>query len=161
MEKQITLSLEKARELYGKDKNLDVILLQNFTEKELTEKGLPKTWDELEYIGGYYINSNSLIKYDANHQTCYEHSNLFKTEKQAKSALAMAQLSQLMYVYNDGWTPNWGSSETKCAICRVGKNLETHEVNYHYRFLSFKTHKIAIEFIKNFERLIKDYYEID
>lgn len=160
MEKQITLSLEKARELYGKDKNLDVILLQNFTEKELTEKGLPKTWEELEVINGYYLNEDSWFEAKKYH-TYQVHRNLFQTEKQAKSALAMAQLSQLMYVYNDGWIPNWGSSDIKCCIGRSDKYLETCAVNYHYRFLVFKTHKIAIEFKNNFERLIKDYYEMD
>ena len=45
-ERNITLTLDKAKEWYKKGGELREIALQAFTEKELTKINLPKTWEE-------------------------------------------------------------------------------------------------------------------
>ena len=64
-------------------------------------KGLPKSWENLIKIDGYYVSSQSDIKY------CYENCadsinrNVFPT-KEAEACLALAQLCQLRDRYNNG-----------------------------------------------------------
>ena len=57
-----------------------------------------KKWEDLENIEGWYVSTSSNIcKLDLKTKTFNKLKNVFATENQARSALAMAQLSQLMY----------------------------------------------------------------
>jgi len=57
--KQITLTLDKARSMYGKSTEMDELLLANFTKDELTKKELPKI-----VINGYSAEfSDNFIKF--------------------------------------------------------------------------------------------------
>jgi hypothetical protein len=157
--KNVTLTLEDARKLYNSgNENFKVLSLSAFTQKEL-EDALPKSWKELEKISGYYINYNNEIE-EVEKEKLYEFDKkLFKTEKQALSALAMSQLSQLMSVYNDGWEPDWNDNDKyKRCIRRSRESIIIVSNIYSYSFLTFKTKEIAEEFLKNFEELIKQYY---
>jgi hypothetical protein len=163
MNKQIELSVEKARQLYGKNPEMNELLLANFTKDELTKIELPKSWKELERINGYYIDYtvnkifNTKTFGSKTPQEC-----VFVTLKQALSALAMAQLSQLMAVYNDGWEPDWHDSQcTKYVLERKGSSINTNTYNSYYYFLAFKTAKLRDEFVKNFEPLIRQYFIMD
>lgn len=162
MKKSIELELKDAREMYGKNPVMDKLLLANFTEEELTKKGLPKSWKELEQLIGFYVDNNSEISSALNnYSVVIANRNCFATEKQAKSSLAMAQLSQLMAVYNDGWKPDWENSSLKYII---DANQNSLFLDTHYRthaFLSFKAKELRDEFLKNFEPLIKEYFMID
>ena len=65
-ERNITLTLDKAKEWYKKGGELKEIALQAFSEKELTEVDLPKTWEEFcnthpTKKGEYYIDNCSDI----------------------------------------------------------------------------------------------------
>ena len=158
MNKQIELSVEKARELYGKNPQMDELLLANFTNYELTKKELPKYFSELKLSKGYYITSQGKIDQSMSFGLFI---NTFATEKQALSALAMAQLSQLMAVYNDDWEPNWNDESIKYIIERKNNNLiKTSYYHCHY-FLAFKKTEIRSEFLKNFEPLIRQYFMMD
>jgi len=164
MKKQIELSLEQARSMYGKCKEMDELLLANFSKEELTKPVLPKTWEDLNTVGGYFI----LRGYNSVHKIALEHSpaeelngDVYCTEKQAMSALAMAKLSQLMYVYNDGWEPDWSNSSPKYVVRRYYNKLEADIKCNIYEFLSFKTKELRDLFLKNFEDLIKQYFMID
>ena len=159
MNKQIELSLEKARELYGKNPEMDELLLANFTKDELTKKKLPKFFNELKNTDGYYITSQAKIE-----RSVYGlYLNSFPTEKQAKSALAMAQLSQLMAVYNDGWEPNWrNENEEKYVIyAENSKIISIYTFKCNNQFLAFKIAELRDKFAKNFELLIKEYFMLD
>lgn len=159
MKKQIELSLEKAKELYKKNPEMDELLLANFSKEELEKKELPKSWEELKNIGGYYISDFSDISFSCCNCENTDR-NIFKTKKQAKSALAMAQLSQLMYVYNDGWEPDWSNNYDKYCIEVMNNTFLIHLFTKYNSFLAFKTEELAKEFLKNFEELIKEYYGI-
>lgn len=156
MKKTIEIDLTEARKIYGQNAAMDALLLQNFTEKELTKKELPKSWEELERVKGYFIGSSSGIG-DWRGVAENPNKNTFKTKKQAESALAMAQLSQLMAVYNDGWEPDWGNGNLKYCIW-ASNNVVVTARSTANTFLSFKTLKLRDEFLKNFRPLIEQYF---
>lgn len=161
-EKTIKLSLDQARKMYGKNPEMDELLLANFSKEELTKKELPKSWDELESVKGYFISSiSNIVKTNVCINTIPNHRCNFVAEKQARSALAMAQLSQLMDVYNDGFSPDWDSDSVKYVISRSRNKVSVCEGWNCYEFLAFKSKEIANEFLKNFESLIKQYFMID
>lgn len=166
-EKTIKLSLEQARKMYKKSPEMDKLLLANFSKEELTKKELPKSWDEIGIIDGYYIDCGKdygkikAAEWEVDTRT-HKFYHRFATEKQAKSALAMAQLSQLMAVYNDGWEPDWNDN----AQMKFGLERDSYRIlsNYYcstYYFLAFKSAELRDKFLKNFEPLIKEYFMID
>jgi hypothetical protein len=86
------------------------LLLENFTKEELEgKKGF--TWEE-SFEPGYYIKEAEInypsslkkIKIDkaCNKEPHVWFKNQFRTEKQALSALAFAQLSHIVAKYNEG-----------------------------------------------------------
>lgn len=125
------------------------------------EKELPESWEELKKISGYYISTASNIK-NYEYNTCNLNKNTFRTIQQAKSSIAMAQLSQLMYVYNDGWEANWGNANTKYILERVNNNNIGKSNHFReYQFLAFKTPEIRDKFLENFRDLIEEYFMIE
>lgn len=105
----IKLKLEIAQELYKnldkKDKYYELFksaLETTFSKEELElTKGV--TWEEVFDGKGYFIdNQYSTIHFHPNIANSTNNKNVFKTEKQAKSALAFAQLSHILAKYNEG-----------------------------------------------------------
>lgn len=134
----------------------------NYDENVLLPKVLPKTWNELEFISGDVIDENSFIDHCDKIKAHDSNQNVFASNTQAQSALAYAQLTQLMKAYNGDWVPDWNDvSQDKYVIDRVQNHCET---NFHYTsffcFLAFKTEELRDEFLKNFEPLIKTFYQI-
>ena len=133
--------------------------------REKAENIDPKVevWDDLEVIDGCYINDNSRI-INATGATNYEeYKNIFKTEKHAKKALAMAQISQLMPYYggeitNDEWNDY---NIMKYIIKRSGNKIERSAYNYVYFFLAFHTEEQRDSFLLNNLELVKDYLMFD
>lgn len=132
-ERNITLTLDKAKEWYKKGGELKEIALQAFTEKELNP--LPRSWDELcrkyEFACLSTRYSNFPLKYDA----------LFKLE-------------QLRDCWRQGWEPIWDCSEKWC-IRLWGNELGVGVVTHIARFLTFPTKEMAEEFLKCFRDLIE------
>jgi len=163
MKKQITLTLDKARLIYGKSPEMDELLLANFSKDELEKKALPKSWEKLPILQGYWINpSSNVTKTAIIKEPFIENSkSVFATKKQAKSALAMAQLSQLMAVYNDGWEPKWDVVEFCYCIIPFKNTIKITHYTLDRQFLAFKTAELRDEFLANFKPLIKEYFMID
>jgi hypothetical protein len=132
--------------------------LQAFAKElypELGKKQLPKSWNELEYIQGYYSDRNSVIN-TADTDTEIIHKNVFATKEQAEAAIAMAQLSQLMKVYNDGWEADWSNyNQLKYCIGFTRENLEIDNWIDYRQFLAFKDNQTAELFLQNFKELIE------
>lgn len=114
---------------------------------------IPKKWEELKDIKGFFVDDDSIIC-DADCVVAKENKNVFATKEQAEASVALAQLSQLMKVYNEGWVPDWTVPDLKYVIYfhkdKIGKSFYFH-TQY---FLSFKTKEIREEFLENFEDLI-------
>ena len=118
---------------------------------------LPKSWEELEFIDGFFVSSLSDIAKIGNNTTNDKNNkNVFPTKEEAEACLALAQLCQLRDRYNDGWKPDWNiTSETKYVI-EVSKN--TMVKNFYgnrHKILSFKTEELRDKFLENFRDLIE------
>lgn len=160
--KQIQLTLETAKQLYKEGGAGKSFALDNYSESELTRKELAKRWNDLEYVDGYYIEktSNAIRATGLNCCPIDANKNIYKSKKQAESALAMAMLSQLMHEANKGWEPDWSSKDSKYTIIRSGNNVLLSSGHITFRFLSFKSMEIRDEFYENHKRLIKTYFQL-
>ena len=137
----------------GYEIDKDNSTFENIVFKKLNE--LPKTWEELGYIGGVYVGNFSKI-FKACFRTCLsEEKNIFKTEEQAKASLALAQLSQLRDVYRAGWLPDWDGYECKFCIFFSGNTIYVGIIQSSNEFLSFQDEKTAKLFLENFRDLIE------
>lgn len=126
----------------------------------------PKSWEDAfidSPICGYWVNKFSEIRKADWNAVSYD-KNVFKTEKQAKSALAYAQITQLMALscYNGDWTPDWGNhSEKKYCPCAIkGQIIPSFEYN-EFNHIAFKDFDICESFLKNHEDLLRQYFEMD
>ena len=158
-ERNITLTLDKAKEWYKKGGELKEVALQAFTEKELIKTDLPKTWEEFckNYPierGEFYITSLSEIhESTCSRNRCSEaDKNVCSSQKSAEAHLAMIQLEKLRDCWRQGWEPT--PHQTVFAIKFAINGLSVYE--YCSReFLSFKDRKTATEFLKCFRDLIE------
>lgn len=127
----------------------------------------PKRWrdDENVEVNGYYIGQDSSIEYHEGYN-CDTNYNVFATEKQAKSALAMARISQIManderfggVIANNEWD---NITFHKYVICRVNNHIVKDFVANYYHFLAFHTPEQRDLFLEENEDLVKDYLMID
>jgi hypothetical protein len=133
--------------------------LQSFAKElypELGKKQLPKSWEELSTIDGWYFDSHCNIDNVISLSATRTNKSVFATEEQAEAAIAMAQLSQLMKVYNDGWEADWSDySQLKYCIGFERENLEIDNWIDYRHFLAFKDEETAELFLENFTELIK------
>lgn len=123
-----------------------------------------KRWrdDEDAIMHGYYITMNSDIVKLSKQWNIPNAYSTFATEKQAKSALAMARISQIMAnderfggVVTD---EEWKNSDTcKYVICRESNRIVTDLWHNHYYFLAFHTAEQRDLFLKENEDLVRDY----
>jgi hypothetical protein len=153
--RNVKISLETAKRWYnGTDNELKELAVQTYPE--VAKKELPKSWVDLGKINGYYLNLESKAKsiFDCHTDKC--NSSIFATKEQAEASIALAQLSQLMKVYNDGWEPDWeNSSYSKFAIYYHENMLKTNPLINAQCFLSFKDEETAKLFLENFRELIE------
>jgi hypothetical protein len=116
-----------------------------------------KNWEELNNIQGWFTNNMSNVRYattDTLSVNLYDYRNTWATKEQAKASLAMAQLSQLIKFYNDGWEPDWTDGSYKYTIVVVKEKPVKDIVNQTNKFLVFKTEKIRDKFLTNHSDLI-------
>lgn len=137
MEKIIKMSLETARKFWKDDKAepLKQWLLENFTKEELEQKeGF--VWEDCYPLTGFYFDNkpeSGIIQQVSGKSLLFVNCNkhVYKTEAQAKAAIAFAQLSHIVAKYNEGKT-----RERKCicfaiALSSAGKDpLEVCIVRY-------------------------------
>lgn len=161
MKRTITLTVEQAKDLYEQDNSFRETLLSEFSDVELGIEKELKSWSELGNIWGYGVDQRTggVIECIAA-STHYKHNEfIFKTEKQALSSLAMAQLSQLMADLGDECDVDWGNSgEVKWTISRYCNTLEGKRAWETFNFLAFNTREIRDAFLEKHEELIKQYF---
>ena len=157
--KTIQLSIEQAKEMFGKDEVMDKLLLDNFPE--LHNPKLPKKYEDLEKISGCFINTDSSILAGCMYNANNNNYNLFRTFKEAESAIAKAKLSQLMAVYIGDWVPDWSDdNQDKWCIERMGMILNVDYRSSSYGYLSFPTRELAELFLQNFKEDISKLVEL-
>ena len=117
---------------------------------------LPKSWEELEFIDGFFVSSLSDIAKIGNNTTNDEsNKNVFPTKEEAEACLALAQLCQLRDRYNDGWKPDWTNETKKCCIYSHSNRICGGYQCGNKRVLYFKTEKLRDKFLENFRDLIE------
>ena len=129
--RNITLTLEKAKEWYNKGGELKEVALQAFTEKELNP--LPRSWEE------FCKRGNPIASWRYAIPTKYE---------------ALYKLEQLRNCWWNGWEPEWNASH-KYAIKNSGDGLHIIVSSNISAFLVFPTKEMAEEFLECFRDLIE------
>ena len=157
-ERNITLTLAKAKEWYKKGGELREIALQAFTEMELNS--LPRSWKD--YCKNYPIKPEEIfidgysrfIVNNVGDRNPVHDKNICPSRKSAEAHLAMIQLEQLRDCWLDRWTPKWDVSEKWCI--RLYKNqIHVGLCTDISRFLTFPTREMAEEFLACFRDLIE------
>ena len=137
---------------------------ENSTFDCIKFKPIVKKWrdNEKEVTNGYWIGSESKIIYESLVPNWKENYNIFATEKQAKSALAMARISQIMandkrfggVVTDKEWKDD---SISKYCILRRGNEIFIDFFMISFYFLAFHTAEQRNLFLKENADLVKDY----
>lgn len=121
-----------------------------------TENELPKSWEELHMIKGWFVENGSGIYEFENCFTISKNRNLFPTKEEAEACLALAQLCQLRDRYNDGWKPDWkDDNQFKWCIDFFQDVVRKTAVLFVRRTLTFKTEELRDKFLENFRDLIE------
>lgn len=121
------------------------------------KKTIINSWEDLKKVGGYYINTCSSIIYAGDSLgNNEEHRNVFLNEKYAKSALALAQISQLLPYYDSN--VNWRNSKDKYCIDKEHDEIIISRWSGIYHVLAFNSREEAERFLKYNEQLVKDYF---
>ena len=162
--RNVKVSLETAKRWYQQGGEFKEMALSAYSEAEL--KPVKNEW-EIKFSGncieGYYISSLSTVN-SIRSECSDEDKAIFKTEKQAKSALAYAQLTQLMALeeYNGNWIADWtNGNESKYCIVPVGNKLKL-EVFFEFKQnICFRNKAIAELFLSNNYDLLMQYSELD
>lgn len=161
-EKTFKISIPDGYEIDSDKSTFENIVFKKKQEKRWRDdEGNPS-----QKIEGYYVDHwESNIVYRSCLHT-EKNRNLFATEKQAKSALAMAQISQIME-----HDPRFGGPITdeewndekiyKYSIKRLGNTFLKSNYNKLYNFLSFHNNEQCNLFLKENLDLVKDYLMIE
>lgn len=113
-------------------------------------------WEDLKRVTGVYITDSNCIVPAAVGLLKPHNQNVFLNEKFAKSALALAKISQLLPYYDTNI--DWIIANEKFCITRTSNKIEVRSWISMYHVLAFNTKSEAIRFLKYNEQLVKDYY---
>lgn len=136
--------------------------LKEVREENRRKKNCP-IWEELEKIEGclVYSDCSTLV---GSWTTTGSNQNVFIDKQHAKSALAMAKISQLMPYYGGRITADeWSNLDMeKYAVGRIECNLNVCSACSDYNFVAFRTKEDRDRFLSRKEnvQLLKDYFMI-
>jgi hypothetical protein len=147
MEKEIKIQVPEGYEI-DKDKST--------FEKIVFKKKDINCWEDLEKISGCGITTDCSIEHWSGLSAIDGNENVFLNEKYAKSALALAQISQLLPYYDSN--VDWNRSAVKSCIIRKGNEIVIDTWQSSYHLLAFNTREEAKRFLKYNEQLVKDYF---
>ena len=184
-DKQISIAISEKEKEYWDKHGLDFLKMEtkeikinvpdgyeidkeNSTFECIKFKPIVKRWrDEEHAISGWWIGGNTVYGNDQPiYLYCSEYKHQFATKKQAKSALAMAQISQIMAndkrfggVFTDEeWRDRY---VIKYIIDRDANVISCWKGDCKYKFLAFHTEEQRKLFLKENKDLVKDYLMID
>ena len=162
--RNVKVTLETAQRWYGQGGEFKEMALSAYTEAELNP--IKNEWESkvidhgTKFVSGWYLGDDSVYK-ETNEENTDK--STFKTEKQAKSALAYAQLTQLMALpeYNGDWVADWTDRSSKYCIVPVNKILMVDLFYEYAQKICFKSRELAEIFLANNLDLIKQFNEMD
>ena len=115
---------------------------------------LPKSWEELGTIEGWYIDGGIVEEAGKAESMTQEYKDVFPTKELAEASLALAQLTQLRDRYNGDWEADWEMHNSKDVIYYYLDKLEVG-MSRTNSVLNFKSARLRDEFLKNFKDLIE------
>lgn len=113
------------------------------------------SWEDLKEIKGWFIDIDSNIETYGG-RAVDDNKNIFRDTKYVKSALALAQISQLLPYYDSN--VDWNRAAIKYCIVRIGNKIHIDTCQSSYHLLAFKYREEAERFLKYNEQLVKDYF---
>ena len=157
MNKEISVYIPEGYEIDKENSTFECIRLKPIIRK--------KWRDSNPEVRGFYLGGNTIHTYplgdwqDGN-------LNVFATDKQAKSALAMAQISQIManderfggVVTYEEWEDR---TYKKYIIVRMDNEIFAADRTHAYDFLAFHTAEQRDLFLEENQDLVKDYLMLD
>lgn len=146
--KTLKIEIPKGYEI-DKDKST----FEEIVFKEI-KNDLPKSWEDLENLKGFYVDGSSDIFESKNPRAINGNRNIFATKEQAEASIALAQLSQLREVYRQAWKPDWKDDNIKYCIEFNFDSIDIDIWKHVNHFLSFQSREIASQFLENFRELI-------
>lgn len=154
MEKEFRIQVPEGMEIDKENSTFECIKFKPIQKKRWRD-------DDNAVIDGYYITTTTDVL-NFNGSNTRRNYNVFATEKQAKSALAMARITQIMandarfggVVTNEEWK---NEDMPKHTIRRIKDRLTVEVCFYTYYFLSFHTAEQCDLFLKENEDLVRDY----
>lgn len=120
------------------------------------KKKVINSWEDLKNIKGVFINYASIIQEVRESILDDDNRNVFLNEKYAKSALALAQISQLLPYYDSN--VNWKNIKYKYCINKEHDKIVIKQWSSIYHILAFNSMEEAERFLKYNEQLVKDYF---
>ena len=126
----------------------------------------PDSWEEAflgKNIDGIFVRGKSLLTFNyGQREVTKDEIDVYKTGKQAKAALAYAQLTQLMALpcYNGDWEADWKDcTKFKYSISREGDRLVKGVRFNYYEEIVFKSPEIRDIFFDKYQDLLQTYYQ--
>lgn len=147
--KDIKITIPKGYEIDMEKSSFERIVFKK-------KKTIINSWEDIEELSGYTISLETDIKYWSGLTTIAENKNVFLNEKYTKSALALAQISQLLPYYNTN--VDWDRNTIKYCIVRVCNRIYIDTKQSSYYLLAFNSKEEAERFLKYNEQLVKDYF---
>lgn len=147
MEKEIKIQVPEGYEIDKEKSTFERIV---FKKREDIN-----SWEDLQKIKGVFIDYASNIQ-ECEAFQCDENRNTFLNKKYAKSALALAQISQLLPYYDSN--VDWGNATYKYCIVREYNKISINQWTSVYHVLAFNSRVEAERFLKYNEQLVKDYF---
>lgn len=148
------LTKEVAEKMYkSEDESVRAFALSNYPE---LEEVLPKTWEELGNLDGYYITQEAdVIKWRFKPSLIDKNKDTYPTRELAEAALALAQLLQLRDRYNGDWVADWSDGSWKYSIDVYKGDLYTDVYRGIQKLMHFKTAELRDKFLENFRELLE------
>lgn len=125
----------------------------------------PIRWRDREdkMVSGYWLSmTDDMVLTEYRKYNCHYNYGIFATKQLAKSALAMAKISQIMAnderfgrVITDA---EWDNGTEKYIIVRVNSDILKVMSTCAYSFLAFHTQEQRDLFLEENEDLVKDYF---
>jgi len=116
--------------------------------------GLPTSWEGLESVKGYYVNEDCYID-NAGCAAIDDNRNVFATIEQTLAAIALAQITQLLKVYNGDWKPDWSEDTKKWCISKLKGCIERDQRVFTCFPLAFPTKEKRDHFLEHHRELIE------
>lgn len=155
--KEINITVPEGYEIDKENSTFECIKFKKKVEKI-------DTWKNISIIRGHFITTDSTLV-EVGRLRENGDKNVFSSEKYAKSALAMAQISQLMPYYGGEITKEeWGNSDLpKHIVYRLDHHYELETVYRTFDLLAFHKKEQRDRFLSFPEnvQLVKDYLMID